>query len=174
MPPERPSTALESRTCACSRAAPAPARRAPRRSRPAAGSRRRCPERLVSTVTTSRSKAGSTATTRPWRIQRQAAPVEDQFVVAADLVHVHERARRAPGVLARSAVAHALLAHVKGRGGDIEQQGRALRGQLGHRVAVVEQAPWSRARGRSRRPRRCDAQLLALEGNGPDPRRRSK
>ena len=94
----RPPRGLKAASCACSRADPS--------TRASCTERdlylgcvavRRCPEWLYRRVTHVLLKGGQHGDRAPVAVQGQAAAVEDQFVVGADLVHVDERARRAAG-----------------------------------------------------------------------------
>src|SRR5436309_5321608 len=74
----------------------------------------------------------------PLRIDDDGGAVEQQFVVAADLIHIDERRVEAAGDLRKQLVARFPLAGVERGGGDIQKDARLLPGQLIDRVVAVE------------------------------------
>ena len=66
----------------------------------------------------------------PLAVQRQAAAIEYQFVVGADLVHVDEWRPVPAGVIANQPMAGGLLAGMEWRGRDVDEESSAQGGQL--------------------------------------------
>ena len=64
----------------------------------------------------------------PSLIQRQAAAVKNQLIVAPHLVHIDQGDAVFPGVGLEQPVAQFLFAHLEGRGGNIDEHRGALLG----------------------------------------------
>ena len=129
-PPTGRAAPARSRTCARSRASRAPARR---RSPILPASRQAaigvvCASR--STTTTSSRNAARARDHAAARIDHGAPPVEDQLVVAAHLVDVHDRHAVLAGQGAEHALAEPLLARLEGRGRQVQHDRRARLARL--------------------------------------------
>ena len=72
------------------------------------------------------------------RVEGGRRAVEDEVVVAADEVAVHERHARAAGDALHHAPPQAVLPEGPGRGGDVDVEVEPERAQLRHRIGVVE------------------------------------
>ena len=75
------------------------------------------------------------------RVEGRRGAVEDQAVVSADEVAVHEGNPRAPGDPLHHAATQAILAERVGRRRDVDVEVEAERRELGHRIGVVERPP---------------------------------
>ena len=77
---------------------------------------------------------------RPVRVQSHGLSVKDELVVAANLVHVNEGLAVILDVIVEEVVADLFLAHLEGRGRNVEHQGGPLLGQLFYGVGGVQAA----------------------------------
>src|SRR6202022_251926 len=74
----------------------------------------------------------------PLRIDDDRGAVEQQLVVAADLIHIDERRVEAAGDRRKQLVARFAPGGVERGGGDIQKDARILSGELIDRVVTVQ------------------------------------